>query len=191
MSSAEIRQIVNNGVKRLGMRIDSSAMGEIVALSQGLPYITHLLGLHVSRSAIEAERLNITAGDVEKGIKTALDQWQQSIKGAYYKAVMSSQPGNIFREVLLACALTEPDDLGFFSAASVRSPLRDITKKDYDIPNFARHLKEFSEPHRGGVIERTGETRRLRYRFTSPLMKPYIVMRGFSEGLLKRSDIPK
>ena len=78
-------------------------------------------------------------------LKPLVDQWHQSIKSAYYHATKSQQPGHIYKEVLLACALAEADDLGYFAAADVRGPLRAITGKSYDIPNFARHLKELSE----------------------------------------------
>jgi hypothetical protein len=59
-----------------------------------------------------------------------------------------------------------------------------IARPELDIPNFARHLKQFSEQQRGNVLVREGETRRIRYRFANPLMRPYIIMRGVSEGLL-------
>jgi len=91
--------------------------------------------------------------------------------------------------VLLACALAETDDLGYFAAADVRAPLRQITGKSYGIPNFARHLKELSQTDRGDMLQRTGETRRLRYRFNSPIMRPYIVMRGFADQLLKKEAV--
>ncbi len=191
MSPAEIRQIITTGLTRLTMNIEQNALDQMVSLSQGLPYITHLLGLHTSRAAFGRRSKQVNSSDVDNGIERALEKWQQSVRNAYYIAVNSSQPGNIFRDVLLACALAEPDDLGYFSAAGIRAPLRQITGKDYDIPNFARHLKLFSEASRGDIIERIGETRRLRYRFISPLMRPYIVMRAYSDGLLKRSIIMK
>lgn len=191
MSALEIAEIVSNGMRRLGMTIESAALTELTSLSQGLPYITHLLALNSARTAIRAERENVTAADVDAGIKLSLGQWQQSVVKAYYDAVQSSQPGNIYKPVLLACALAETDDLGYFSASSVRSPLRVITDRDYDIPNFAQHLKNFGDEGRGGMIERTGETRRIRYRFTSPLMRPYIIMRGFADGLITRKQMQK
>lgn len=191
MSALEIAEIVSNGMRRLGMTIEPAALAELTSLSQGLPYITHLLALNSARTAIRAERENVTAADVDAGIKLSLGQWQQSVVKAYYDAVQSSQPGNIYKPVLLACALAETDDLGYFSASSVRAPLRVITDRDYDIPNFAQHLKNFGDEGRGGMIERTGETRRIRYRFTSPLMRPYIIMRGFADGLITRKQMQK
>jgi hypothetical protein len=79
--------------------------------------------------------------------------------------------------------------MGFFSAAAVRTPLRTLTDREYDIPNFAQHLKNFSEESRGAILFRTGETRRIRYRFTSPLHRPFIIMKGFKDGLLTREQM--
>lgn len=189
MSDEEITQIVVNGIARLTMTIDTSARDEIVSLSQGLPYITHLLSLHVIRAALAAQTKSVELTHVQRGIADSLEQWQQSTKTSYYLATKSQQPDTIYREVLLACALAERDDLGYFSAASVRKPLRIIAGKAYDIPNFAAHLKHFSEAQRGNVLQRVGEKRRIRYRFTSPILCPYILMKGFNDDLLDKDKL--
>ena len=89
----------------------------------------------------------------------SLDQWQQSIKALYNDAVQSPRPGHIYKEVLLACALAEVDDLRFFTTAAVRPPLARIAGKEFDAFHYARHLKELSEPGarprsstRGGIV---------------------------------------
>lgn len=191
MSDPEISQIIRSGLQRLNMKIEAQAQSELVSLSQGLPYITHLLCLHAVRAALADRNFSISPAHVDHGIKRALDQWQQSVKNTYYTASKSPQPGNIYRQVILACALAEVDEAGFFSASAVRTPLREITGKDYDIPNFARHLKELSEPARSSLLDRVGDARRIRYRFSSPIVKPYVVMRGFSEGLLTKRQMQK
>ncbi|PWL17422.1 hypothetical protein DKP76_11630 [Falsochrobactrum shanghaiense] len=189
MSTDEIRQIVTKGLDRLNMSIEPSALSEIVGLSQGLPYITHLLALHSTKATITRRALSVSSADVEIGITEALSGWQQTTTKSYYDAVQSAQPGNIYKQVLLACALAETDDMGFFSASAVRTPLRTLTSRDYDIPNFAQHLKNFSEESRGSILLRTGETRRIRYRFASPLHRPFIIMKGFKDGLLTRQQM--
>jgi hypothetical protein len=119
------------------------------------------------------------------GIRKSLDQWQESIKTAYHDATRSHQPEHLYKEVLLACALADVDDKSFFTAAAVRGPLRIVAERpDLDIPNFSRHLKEMSQTHRGSILLREGETRRLRYRFVNPLIRPYVIMRGVADGLL-------
>ena len=96
MSRAEAEQIVKNGLTRLQMTVDSDGLEDIVGLSQGLPYITHLLALHSTKVAINRQSRKISNDDVDLGIRAALDQWQQSIKSSYYHATKSQQPGHIY-----------------------------------------------------------------------------------------------
>ncbi len=191
MSDDEIKEIITKGNERLQAIVEPRAVEEIASLSQGLPYIAHLMALHAFKNAFSRQSNTINSSDVEACIEKSLDQWQQSIKSSYYEATKSPQPGHIYKEVLLACALAEVDDLRYFTAAAVRKPLRVITGKPYDIPNFARHLKELSDAGRGGVIQRVGEKRKIRYRFASPMLLPYIIMRGFKEKLITRAMLGK
>jgi Cdc6-like AAA superfamily ATPase len=191
MSDDEVREIISNGLARLKMQIDQDALDHMVNLSQGIPYITHLLALHAARASAQASMTTIKASHLSTGIERALDQWQQSIKSAYYDATKSPQPGHIYKEVLLACALAEIDDLRYFTAAAVRKPLRIITGRQYEIPNFAKHLKELSDPVRGQILQRTGEKRRIRYRFSSPILRPYIIMRGFGDKIITEAMLNK
>ncbi|HEY4292484.1 ATP-binding protein [Luteibacter sp.] len=185
MSNQEIGQIIDKGAAILKMDVDADARSMIVKLCQGVPYVAHLLGLHCFKSAIASGLTTVSMENVRLGISASLDQWHESIKKAHYDATKSHQPGNIYREVLLACALSDVDELGYFTAANVRTPLREIAGREYEIPNFAAHLKQFSEDQRGNVLSREGTKRRFRYRFTSPMMRPYIIMRGYVDGLLK------
>lgn len=189
MTEREIRQIIDNGLDRLEMTVSQTAREQLMSFSQGLPYIVHLLCLHTARMALTEKTRAIEDAHVHAGMEAALEQWQQSIVTAYYQATKSQQPGNIFREVLLACALAHVDELGYFSAASLRHPLNVITGRPYDIPNYSRHLKDFSEPGRGDMLQRVGAARKLRYRFKSPLMRPYIIMKGVNEGLVTISQV--
>ena len=59
MSRSETEQIVQNGLVRLQMTIDGDALDEIARLSQGLPYITHLLALNSSKTTIADQRRQI------------------------------------------------------------------------------------------------------------------------------------
>ena len=191
MSDDEVGQIVKNGLKKLEMEIRDSEREVIVNLSQGLPYVAHLLSLHSTNCSINRGNKTVEQEDLREGITKSLDSWHQSIKTAYYTATRSPQPGNIFKEVVLACAFEQNDDFGYFSAANVRGPLRRIIpEKEYDIPNYARHLKQLSGVERGGLLYRAGEKRAIRYRFNSPLMRPYIIMRGINDGIIAREDLP-
>lgn len=122
MSDDEVSQIIANGLSKLEMKIREPERRAIIDLAQGLPYVAHLLSLHATHFAIDRNSETVQREDLRNGIAKSLENWQQSIKTAYYNATKSQQPGNIFKEVVLACAFAENDDFGYFSAANVRDP---------------------------------------------------------------------
>jgi hypothetical protein len=40
---------------------------------------------------------------------------------------------------------------------------------------------------RGAVLKRSGVKRRFRYRFTDPLMQPFVIMKGLADGVIDPS----
>jgi len=123
-----------------------------------------------------------------KALEVALEQAQQSVVRTYHTAT-SSPRGNLYTEVLLACALAPRDELGYFSSAGVRPHLSRIMHKPYQIPAFARHLNDFISEQRGAVLERTGYPRRYKFRFRNPLIEPYVIMNGLKKSLITESDL--
>jgi Cdc6-like AAA superfamily ATPase len=178
MSEDEIREILRKGLLRLEMTIEDDAMERIVLLAQGLPHYAHLIGLHASRASLDSRARNISVTIVENAISKAILDAQQSIQNAYHTAIYSARPDNLFGVVLLACALAKPNKLGFFAAQDVRAPMRAITGKEYNIPSYAQHLNEFADAKRGNILCKTGVKKRFRYRFTDPLMQPFVIMQG-------------
>lgn len=192
MSGGEVKGIVENGMKRLKMKIGNNEKTTIVNLAQGLPYVAHLVSLHGTKSAIERKSKTVQHQDLRRGMQTSLESWQQSIKTTYYKGTTSQQPSNLFAQVVLACAFAQTDEFGYFSATNIRDALRlIISERSYKVPRFARHLAQLSGPERGNLLDRTGPKRKVRYRFNNPLMRPYIIMRGFHEGALRGELLSK
>lgn len=87
----------------------------------------------------------------------------------------SPRPDHRFREVLLACAVAPAD---------VRRPLTRIIGKRAEIQAFIRHLNQLCDESRGAVLQKTGAARKQRFRFTDPLLKPYVVLHGVDEKLI-------
>ena len=182
MELDELYELLDKGTSRLDMELEPKARHRIAVLSQGLPPYAHRLALHATRAAIRKRRRTITEDDVKHAIKDAVENAQQSLRDNYRKAVSSPQTGNLFGQVLLACARAKTDDFGYFAAADVRKPMSRIMKKPYEIPSFARHLNSFCQPERGCVLRKEGEKHRYRYRFTDPLMQPFVIMKGIVES---------
>ena len=50
-------------------------------------------------------------------------------------------------------------------------------------------MKDLSEPARGRILQRVGESFRLRYRVSNPILRPYIIMRGIKDKLITKDQI--
>lgn len=184
MSPPELNEVIDKGLGKAAMVIDDAAKQRIVHLSQGLPHYTHLLTQSAAQRAAMAGRIKVELTDVRVAVDAALDKAQQSTISAYHMATASPRE-NMYQQVLLACALAQTDAMGYFAAVDVREPLSKIMGKRYEIPAFSQHLNAFSEDHRGPVLQRTGSTRRYRFRFQNPLMQPFVIMNGLKKGLIK------
>jgi Cdc6-like AAA superfamily ATPase len=189
MNPDEIKNIIVNGLAKLGMTIEVKALTDIVNLAQGLPHYAHLIGLHASRNALDNHSLTVGDGNFNSAIQKALEDAQQSIRTQYHDAIRSAHADNLFSEVLLACALSPVDEVGTFAAQDIRGALKEITGKDYAIPSFARHLSDFCEIKRCKILTRIGDKRKYRYKFTDPLMQPYVIMQGVNNNMIPIKNI--
>jgi len=191
MTAAELKEIVQNGLTTVGMTIDAAALAQIARLSQGLPNYSHLLGLTSALEAVKNGRKSVQMDDVHAGLQAALSTIQEGIRNTYYEATRSSHKDNLYKQVLLACALTNVDELGYFAPADVREPMSAIMNRKYDIPSFMRHLRDFCADKRRCILQQSKEQTRPRYRFRNPLMQPYVLLRGINDNALPESLFPQ
>lgn len=191
MTRDELGTIVNRGISGLGLSIDPRAELRLIGLSQGLPHYTHLLALNSVRATLARGDRVVGEKDLLTGIARASEKAQQSLVDAYLAAVSTPRRDTLFRAVLLACALADSDELGYFSVAAVRAPLGVILDRPIDIPAFARHLNQFAHASRGAVLEKAGTNRKFRYRFANPLLQPFVMMRGLADQDLAPDRLDK
>lgn len=185
MSRSELDEILECS-KSMEVIFDGKAKDEITGLSKGLPHYTHLLGLHAGRVALDSESLLVGQPNVRAAMKTAITSAQHSIMNAYHIATLSSQKTATHKQVLLACAMANTDELGYFSPVDVTEPLNLVMKKQQKIENFSKKIAVFCKGQRGDIFARlkTTHSQRFKYRFRNPLMQPYVIMRGIDENLI-------
>lgn len=183
MRRSEITELITDGFGAVEMTIDEEALGRIARLAEGLPTYAHALSLKAGRIAVQNDQDRVELAHVEDAMRAHV-QAPHSTRAAYLVATQSPRPESLFAQVLAACALAPKDELGYFTAASVKEPLSAIMERSYDIPAFSRHLSEFIGEGRGAVLQRKGEPRRYRYRFRDPLMQPYAIMAALVIGIV-------
>ena len=185
MNRIELAEIVTVRLKRLGMSIEETALWRITWFSAGLPFYTHSLGKHGALRAVGHRRKRITERDVFDAITDCLADADYSVKEAYVRGTEKIyRKENLFAETLAACALTETDALGQFSAVAVEKPLSEILGRPVTASGFAFRLNELTRPERGLILEKSGERRTFKFQFIAPLMQPYIVMKSLQDGVI-------
>ncbi len=189
MTRDELASIVDTGLQKAGMTMDETSQWYIPAVSQGYPHYTHLLTLHAARRTLGNDREVVDRSDIDGAVAESLAMTERSIRDRYSAAVYSANPAALYAPVLLACAIAQADDLGYFNAQAVREPLSRIMNRNYDIPAFARHLDAFCESSRGPALLKEGQSRRYQYRFVIPLMRPFILLKGIADGLISADDL--
>ena len=180
MAKFELCEIIDAGLRALKMRIEPAAKEIITSLSRGYPYYTHLLCHEAALRAIKAKGESILKSDLSNAIRDAIRNATASVREDYVKGAEGQRKGTQFPVVLLSCALADSDDLGYFRPTDLKVPTEGVSG-----PEYSDHLNKLAtDESRGPVLERRGSPRKYKYRFRNPLLKPYIIMKGISDGLV-------
>jgi Cdc6-like AAA superfamily ATPase len=188
MDNDELRQIVQSRLPSIGMEIDPDVLEAIVSLSQGFPGFTHLIALNSARKAVARKSVTINSDDLAGALRVVVEEADQSVADAYFNAVRSSRVENQYRQVLLACAVAETDERGRFTARAVGEALKRIGTP-LAMTSFGRNLEQFCSADRGPTLVREGLPKNYQYYFDYPLLKPYTVIKGLSDGSISPSQL--
>jgi Cdc6-like AAA superfamily ATPase len=192
MKEDELREILAKAEKSLPIKFSEGAANLIVHMSQGLPHYTHLLALHSVRTSAATLSGFVERISVFNALKEAVKQAQQTVTEKHSKATHSAHKDALYRHVLFGCALAAAqshDALGYFNPSAVVEPLGSILGKDVEIAAFNNHLSEFSQKKRGEVLERIGQPRAYRFRFSDPLLVPFVFMDAVRSGLVSNDQL--
>jgi Cdc6-like AAA superfamily ATPase len=188
MSQEELAEIIDHGLRAVGMTIEQNAKQRICKLSQGLPHYTHLLALHAGQAAVADDRQNIVIEDTRYALQQALKHAQQSIADDYHRATASSKQTR-YPQVLLACALADTDQHGYFTGGDLTAPMSALMGKPCGTSSFSQHLNALCEYKRGCVLQRTGVAGAYKYKFKTAILRPYVIMKGLESGLLSEESM--
>ena len=184
METEEMRDILEGRIRRLGMSIDGDAKWKMVNLTKGLPAFAHGLGREAVLSAIKRKSLKVMEADADAAIDSVVNSNQNSLKSDYHIATHSNHARARFRQILMACAMAQSDEVGYFTPKEVEEPLSSIFKKETKVEYFSENLKELASEKRGNILFQQGGARTFRYRFRNPAMQPYVLMKGIKDGFL-------
>lgn len=190
MSDEEIREIVLTRLPKLNLTINAKALKQLSTLARGLPHYAHLLGLYAARTALAEGAKEISSAHLLAAVREAIGNASQSIRSLYHKGTSSPRKDNLYCQTVLACAVAEPDAMGYFAPADVRGPFNQIMMdKTYTVSAFTKHLHDLCDSKRGPLLEKTGNKHKHRFRFANSLLQPFVLMHGLSTGMISQTQL--
>ena len=184
MGPEELAAIIRNGFASANLQFEDGLDFKIAQLSQGYPHYTHLLGLWAGRNAAGRGSDQVISADLKAAIPDSIQNTAGSTRMEYHQATDSNQPNNLFKQVLLACALSDKDIRGRFPLAAVREPLQKILGRSIAPVSYQRHMASFCDQDHGPALVKTGRRRNYRWHFANPQMVPFVRLQGIHGGLI-------
>ena len=184
MTAHELAGIIRRGFASARLDFEPGLDFRIAQMSQGYPHYTHLLGLWSGVHALRRGGDTVNGEDLSMAIPDSIRNAAGGIRLEYDRATDSTQPNNLFKEVLLACAMADKDVRGRFSLSAAREPLQEILGRPIKPVSYQRHLAAFCEADRGPVLIRTGRRRNYRWQFANPQLVPFVRLQGINDGFI-------
>lgn len=189
MTAAELYEIVSEGYAEFArqssyeLECEDLAARTIARVSRGFPYYAHLLAGAAGTEAIYGDINKIDVHLVFRSMVLAIEDADHTIRSTYVGSITARADANL-EHTLVACALAETDDLGFFNSKEVASKLTEIVGDRRTSGHVNNHLARFSsKPY--WILERRDITpRNIRYRFLDPLMHPFVLIKGYQADLI-------
>lgn len=195
MEKSELLSIVNDGyaefekVSGYELDCDEKAAEAISAVAEGFPYYAHLLAGAAGTEALYQGAHRISVLDVFASMVVAIEDADHTIRSSYVASTTARADANL-EFTLIACAMAESDELGYFSSTSVAAALSRLVQAERKSGHVNSHLQKFSSaPH--WILDRNEiSERKIRYRFRDPLMRPFVLLKAYQQQILgKPSDI--
>ena len=174
MPERELRSIIENGLKIARLRFSAGLINQIVDLSAGYPYFTHLLALKCAEIAVLQNQNIADEEDLSKAIELAVDEAEETLKTVYLASTRSSA-STLYQNILESAALFLAANPAKeeFTAADLRNSLGRRMGRPIEADTISDHLRRLVGNDGTKVFRRVG---RGVYRFTDPRMKSFVLI---------------
>ena len=189
MGDDEINEIITRGCAKLGLRVDRPILNEIATLANGFPHYAHLLGLSIAKGC-ELRNSKDVGLDLFRDLacNLAIEDAIETYRNAFSGATRTSKPSR-YPQILCACGHAQYDEQGVFRATDVVDAMKSVFHEDLTIQSVVPALGEFCDDDRGPVLIKVPVGDRSHYRFTDPMMRPFLRIKA--KALLASSGKPQ
>jgi Cdc6-like AAA superfamily ATPase len=175
MKDEELGDIIDKGADYVQARFKGDVRHKIIRLADGFPYFVHLIGRHAARMAgrqLQHDRAApVVVADEEyaAGLQGALANAEPTLIEQYEQATITTRrPSEKFALVLWGMALTDVRDV---QVQDIAKHMSFFLGEEVKAASFSWNLAELVSEKRGHILTKLREGF---YKFTNPLMRPYI-----------------
>jgi len=183
MSDEELKEIIDNGLKRLELEIIDNVREKIIEYSSGFPHYTHAICKSAANYAINSESNTVSITHFTYAVKKAIQTTSQSLRNSYQKASINSKGPSHFEEVLSACASAYLDEYDCFTNSAALSHFKGKkkTKSSMTTSDFRYYLDALCKDDKGPILEKVCQGSNLRYKFKNPIMLAFIRLKVYDK----------
>ncbi|MBF4463919.1 AAA family ATPase [Flavobacterium sp. LC2016-12] len=177
MKKEECEEIINNGLKILGLKIDKTVRNKIVEFSSGFPHYVHLICKYGSKELIENEKTNFSEPYLTIAINKGIENTSEQLRISFRKAILASNSSNKWKHLLYSCANCEIDEFNSFTITDVVKNYNLLTKSNSKNYN----LNQLTTESRGEILFKLGKGMSTRYAFKNPMMRAFVKLKMNSQ----------
>lgn len=175
MSIDELSDIVARGATHLGATIKGDIGRRIVRLADGFPYFVHLICRYAAHVAAEqllqgpGIAVVIAEAEYRQGLNDALSNAEPTLRDQYNQAIITTRrPSEKFTHVLWGIALSDELEV---QVKDIAKNMAFFSGKEPLPGSFNWNLGELVSEKRADILTKVREGF---YKFTNPLMRPFI-----------------
>lgn len=167
LSDRDVKEIVAAGARQSGLEYPDRVCNSIVALSRGVPYIVHLLGLHAGESSLRRGARVVTGADLRTAIARAVVQVDPTAAVTYAELTRNGTDSEVY-SLLSIIAAADHDRFGRFAVQALDTTVR-IADRNVAIEPWTRLCA-------AGVVRRCRHAGFDLYTFAEPMLLHYILL---------------
>lgn len=177
MSDLESAEIIEKGLNRLEIQINSNIKNSIIEFASGFPHYIHLLCKYGAKEIIENNKTDFTKAYLDIAIKKGIENTNEQLKSSYRRAAITSSTSYKWINILYACALSPLDNYNCFEKTSILKNYNKLTGKKVNGDSISYNLKQLCTEERGEILKKIGKGLNSRYRFANPMMRAFIKLK--------------
>jgi AAA+ ATPase superfamily predicted ATPase len=163
-----LKNIVQTGEDKIGIKFDDLVIDDIVEISGGYPHFVHLIALKCAEEAIINNRIRITIAELSDGLKNASKFSEGQFIRVYEGAIKHNT--EVSRKVLLAAALCHPKG---FLVSEIVEMLNEVIDPELPKRAITNCLSKWVTEDESNILTRVS---RGQYKFCDPRLMSYIKM---------------